>query len=93
VDLRWKQLGVLDTIDRPWLPFFVEWEVPADAHPGAEPSLVSVRTMEISGNPEEVDELLAGLGEVEFDVEWANDNDPGLVAIWFDTPSGPVRVD
>lgn len=93
VDLRWKQLGVLDTMERPWLPFFVEWDVPADVHPGAEPSAVSVRTLELSGNSDEVDELLAGLGAIEFDVEWQNDEDPGLLAVWFTTPAGPVRVD
>lgn len=93
LDLRWKQIGVLDTIERPWLPFFIEWHVPDNAHPGAETSGVRVCRFELSGVPDEVDELLAGLGPVEFDVDWQPDRDPGISAVWFSTPEGEVRID
>ncbi len=32
-ELRWKQIGVNGLIADPQLPFFIEWEIPAELHP------------------------------------------------------------
>ena len=34
-DLRWKQIGVLDLMADPQLPYFLQWEVEHDQRPGA----------------------------------------------------------
>ena len=41
-ELRWKQIGVNGLIADPQLPFFIQWEVPAELHPshGADGSLL-----------------------------------------------------
>ena len=34
VELRWRLAGVEQAIAEPGLPFFIEWDVPPEAHPG-----------------------------------------------------------
>lgn len=34
VELRWRLAGVEQAIADPGLPFFIEWDVPPEAHPG-----------------------------------------------------------
>ena len=95
VDLSWRQVGVLDVLDDPALPFFVEWDCPPAHHPasggGASPSIEQV---EICGDPDRVAEWLGGpLEPHDVEVTWVRDEDPGLVAVQFSTPRGPVRID
>jgi hypothetical protein len=95
-DLRWRQIGVLDLIADPQLPFFVQWLVEADEHPsaGAHPD-VRISRLEIAGDPKRV---YTWLGEPEnhpldgVDVVWVT-GEPGLVAVVFSTPKGDVRVE
>ena len=51
VDLRWKQIGVLDLIDDPQLPFFVEWLSGPEDHPsnGAK-NEIAIERVEIAGD-------------------------------------------
>jgi hypothetical protein len=96
VDLRWRQVGVLDLMDDPQLPYFVQWLSPADEHPscGARASL-RLERMEIGGDP---DTVAGWLGEPSLhpldgiEVDWVDDP-PGLQAVQFSTPNGVVRVD
>lgn len=96
VDLCWKQLGVLSVMDDPQLPFFVEWHSEPALHPstGAEP--VGIQRLELCGDS---DVVSAWLGEPvdhpldDIDVEWVDGDDPGIAAVWFATPNGPVRID
>jgi len=90
-ELRWKQIGVLDVIDSPVLPFFVEWESPADQHPSARGGPVSLSALVMAGDAEVLRSLPAGVPDL-IDVEWTDD-DPGIVSIWFETPHGAVRID
>lgn len=32
--LRWRSAGLDDARRAPWLPFFIQWDVPAELHPG-----------------------------------------------------------
>lgn len=95
-DLRWRQIGILDLIDDPQLPFFVRWEIDPAEHPSAGGGRVGIERLEICGDPHTV---CAWLGEPEKDplegvaVDWVEADDPGLVAIWFRTPRGSVRID
>ena len=98
-DLRWKQVGVLDLIQDPQLPFFIEWLV----EPGERPSANSIGAgksriscIEIAGDPGTVS---AWLGEPdthpldEIEVRWVA-GDPGVTAVHFATPQGgTVRID
>jgi hypothetical protein len=34
VTVRWRGAGIEDPRRPPWLPFFIEWDVPPDQHPG-----------------------------------------------------------
>lgn len=99
-DLRWRQVGVLDTMADSSLPFFISWLTDAEHHPSAGGSPVAIRSMEIGGDPARV----AGwLGEPQdhpldgIDVNWvpadAEGNDGGLLAVEFTTPYGVVRID
>lgn len=97
-DLRWKQVGVLDLIQDPQLPFFVQWLVAGDQRPSANSPgshRPSISCVEIAGDPATVS---AWLGEPEthpleeIEVRWV-DGDPGVTAVHFATPHGPVRID
>lgn len=98
-ELRWRQIGVLDLIDDPHVPFFVQWGSDA-LHPSGGPvGEVSLSTMELSGEPSTVaewmgvkcDDIESCLDSVS--VSWVESEDRGLVACTFDTPRGRVRID
>lgn len=96
VELRWRQIGVNGTIADPQLPFFVEWESPADQHPsvGADERF-SLACLEIAGDPLRVSEWLGEPVESPLEdvkVEWVSPNGtPGVLAVHFQTPNGLVR--
>jgi len=98
-DLRWQQIGVLDTMADAQLPFFVHWESDREHHPSAGGHDVRIAQLDIAGSPERVS---AWLGEPaldpldEVDVSWLDEHDPfgpGLVAVTLLTPRGVVRID
>lgn len=100
VDLNWRQIGVLDLLDDPSLPFFVEWQVHPSLHPGApalngsEPQAPRIEKVEICGDQNKVAEWLGEpVAGIHFDVEWVDSDDSGLVAVHFATVHGTVRVD
>ncbi|HYF72366.1 MAG TPA: VOC family protein, partial [Nocardioides sp.] len=96
-ELRWKQIGVHGLIADPQLPFFIQWDTPADLHPsaGADPAY-SLACLEIAGDPHRVSEWLGETVEAPLEdvkVDWAAPNGtPGIVAAQFQTPSGLVRL-
>jgi hypothetical protein len=95
-DLRWKQIGVLDVMADRQLPFFVNWETSADEHPSQGASPITITAIELCGDPDTIaswlgapmDQLLDSI-----DVRWVDAEEPGLVALWFETPHGLVRID
>jgi hypothetical protein len=102
--LQWRQIGLLELIDDPQLPYLVEWCCPDTEHPssGAD-GTVGIDRLEISG---ERGAILDWLGTPQIDplphvhVNWLEPADPavayedaGLVAVDFHTAHGPVRID
>ena len=96
-ELRWKQIGVNGLIADPQLPFFIEWEVPAELHPsyGADGAF-SLACLEIAGDSQRVSEWLGETVEAPLEdvkVEWAAPNGtPGIIAAQVQTPHGLVRI-
>jgi len=94
--LHWRQLGVLDLMEDPQLPFFVQWDVPADLHPSAGAGSVRVERIELAGEPTVVAEWLqAPVAELvdEVEVSWIASDEVGITAAWFSTAHGSVRID
>jgi hypothetical protein len=97
VELTWRQIGVKGLQSDPQLPFFIEWESPADQHPSAgSTGSVRLATLEIAGDPHRVSDWLGNCVEgplEDVEVEWVSpDGTPGLVAALFETAHGPVRI-
>ncbi|MCB0896288.1 MAG: VOC family protein [Nocardioides sp.] len=96
-ELAWKQIGVNGLIADPQLPFFIEWESPAEMHPsaGADPEF-SLACLEIAGDPHRVSEWLGETVEAPLEdvkVEWVAPNGtPGIIAVQVQTPNGLVRL-
>jgi hypothetical protein len=97
VELKWQQIGVKGLQADPQLPFFVQWESPADLHPGNGASgNINLHCLEIAGDPGRVSDWLgqsvdAPLEDVK--VEWiAPHGAPGVVAAQFQTRNGLVRI-
>ncbi|WP_435742797.1 VOC family protein [Nocardioides sp. SYSU DS0663] len=96
-ELRWKQIGVNGLIADPQLPFFIEWETPAELHPsaGAAPEW-SLQALEIAGDPHRVSEWLGETVESPLEdvkVEWvAPHGTPGIIAAQVQTARGLVRL-
>jgi hypothetical protein len=96
-ELLWRQIGVHGLLSDPQLPFFIEWELPAEMHPSnAAVSNFSLVGLEIAGDPQGVSEWLGETVEaplVDFKVEWVAPNGtPGIIAVQVQTPSGLVRL-
>ena len=96
VSLEWKQLGVLNVMENPQLPFFVEWSSSPDKHPSTGASNVTVERIEIAGDPHTVsayiDENFMDVMDGVY-VEWVEAEHPGVIAVTFATPNGTVRID
>ena len=96
-ELRWKQIGVSGLMADPQLPFFIEWESPADMHPSTGATAdFSLACLEIAGDPLRVSEWLGEPVEAPLEdvkVEWVAPNGtPGILAVQFQTPNGIVRL-
>lgn len=91
-ELLWKQIGVLDVMEDPEVPFFVEWES-TDLHPGNPRGLVELTGIELNGDPERLAAVLSSDGDVLRHITWVDDDDRGVVACTFNTPRGIVRID
>jgi hypothetical protein len=95
VDLTWKQIGVLDLLDDPALPFFIHWESDEQYHPSVNGEVeIGIAGAEICGDRESIVRWLdEPLERADFRIDWVEDEEPGLVAVHFTTPHGTVRLD
>jgi glyoxalase-like protein len=97
VDLTWRQIGVLDLLDDPALPFFIQWQGDPGHHPAAGGNGAQrIERVEICGDPETVSQWLGQPEDHPLDgieVEWVDGDEPGVVAVHFGTPHGTVRID
>jgi len=65
--LRWRLAGLPEAMIEPSLPFFIQWGIPADLHPGREPAEHEAETagiawVEVAGSP---DRTRRWLGDAE----------------------------
>ena len=96
-ELLWKQIGVNGLLSDPQLPFFIQWESPAELRPGSGATgEFTLECIEIAGDPQRVSEWLGESVEAPLEdvkVEWVAPNGtPGIVAIQIQTPRGLVRI-
>ena len=98
-DLRWKQLGVLDTLEDSQLPFFIQW-LTTD-HPSTDGKAVAeISKIEIAGSNSKIAQWLdleipKLLGDIE--VVWIdpslNNGETGLIGVTMQTPNGEIYLD
>ena len=98
-DLKWKQIGVLGTLEDRQLPFFIEWL--SDEHPSTHTdSIAKISKLEIAGDAERIREWIGEDFTNAFEgieIDWIdpgeNNGETGLIAVHFSTPSGTFRLD
>lgn len=98
-DLRWRQIGVLDLMADPQLPFFIQWLSPASELPSSGGNSLTLEAIEICGDPDRIEQWLgeplhSALAGVQ--ILWVNDDPderPGLVAAHIGTTQGLIRID
>ena len=95
-NLTWKQLGVLDLIAEPILPYFIKWDDMAK-HPSlGGTSDVAITEFAISGDR---DSLTSWLGDspekllADIALTWVEDDTVGLTSVTFQTAKGSVTID
>lgn len=98
VDLHWRQLGVLDSMEHPQSPFFIEWESPKEHHPafGGERTGIKILSIEINSPNQDLGPMAKSLEPVTDLIQWKNDPDAddfGVTSVTFETPHGHVRID
>jgi hypothetical protein len=96
--LKWKQLGVLGTIEDSQLPFFIQWL--SSNHPSSDGKANShISKIEISGNEKTIESWLGSSPRGAFkdvDVVYqdpANSEGTGIVSVTISTPHGEVVLD
>ncbi len=98
-DLKWKQIGVLGTLENRQLPFFIEWK--ENSHPSNDGQAVSkISKIEINGDEDTIRKWLGTDIQVVANgtfVEVLNTGDTldgsGIIAVEFETPLGIVKID
>lgn len=91
-ELRWRQIGVLDLLDDPQVPYFIEWET-QDCHPARDGGPIELASIELNGDPATLSAWLAADDASFPQITWVSDDEPGIVACGFRTPRGFVRID
>ena len=98
-DLKWKQLGVLGTLDDSQIPFFIEWKT--NEHPSTDGKpLAEITKIEISGDKTKVknwlgiepDQAFSGIEIIWIDPD-DNDGETGIVSVYLSTQKGEIRLD
>jgi hypothetical protein len=98
-NLRWKQLGILNTIKDPQLPFFIEWL--SNNHPSIDGRpIAEISKIEICGSESIINnwlgtDLKSILGNIK--ISWVEpkdkENQSEIIAVNFTTPYGEVLID
>jgi hypothetical protein len=97
-ELKWKQLGVLGTIEDSQLPFFIQWL--SSNHPSSDGKAnAHISKIEISGDEKTIESWLGSSPKGVFkDVEViyqdpANSEGTGIISVTISTPNGDVVLD
>lgn len=91
-ELLWRQIGVLDLLDDPQLPYFIEWQT-EECHPARAGGAVQLASIELNGDADVLSTWLASDASTFSQITWVTDDEPGIVACGFQTPRGFVRID
>jgi len=98
-ELKWKQVGVLGTIEDSQLPFFIQWMT--DNHPSTDgkPN-AEIKRIDISGDEKVIENWLGsdpGKALRDLEVYWLDpkecDGETGIVSVTLSTPSGEVVLE
>lgn len=98
-ELKWKQIGILGTLEDSQLPFFIQWLT--QDHPSTDGrATAEIKRIEIAGDEETIKEWLGTDPNSAFkDVEvvWRDsadfEGDTGIVSVTLSTTSGDVVLD
>ena len=98
-DLRWKQLGVLNTLEDSQLPFFIQWLT--NEHPSTDGKVVAeISKIKIAGTKSIINDWIGSELELtlrDIEVSWIdpleNEGDTGLLSITLKTPNGEVNLE
>ena len=98
IELLWKQIGVLGTLEDSQLPFFVEWQT--NLHPSSDGhASASIDKIEIIGSSEKVTTwvgfpLQEFLGNVGVTFKSASSQElNGILSVEFRTRNGIIKID
>ena len=96
VELRWNQIGVIDLLEDPQLPFFIKWDSDS-AHPSTDATnSISVTQISLSGSPASVQDWLGNRYQQvtrNVNLSWVEDDEVGITSVSFSAPSGIVTID
>lgn len=98
-ELKWKQLGVLGTIEDAQLPFFIQWQT--SEHPSSDGKPVAeILKIEISGDESTIQNWLGSDPKRAFkDVEVIYhdpskfEGETGIISVVLSTPKGEITLD
>jgi hypothetical protein len=98
-ELKWKQLGVMGTIEDSQLPFFIQWQ--SQEHPSNDgKAIAEILRIEIAGDESKIQEWLGSDPKRAFkDVEVVYrdskdfDGETGIVSVVISGPNGEVVLD
>lgn len=96
VELRWNQIGVIDLLDDPQLPFFIKWDSQSDHPSSAANNPIAVTQISLSGAKESVENWLGDDFKTvtnSVNLSWVQDDEIGISAVSFSTPNGTVVID
>jgi hypothetical protein len=92
--LAWRAAGIERSLERPWLPFFMQWDDPSE-YPGAIPVAhkigdCALAWIELTGSePQQLAEWTRGVDDLPLRVV---DGSPAISAIAIDTPEGELVI-
>ena len=91
-EVRWRGAGLEDPKREPWLPFFIQWQVPPDAYPGRMRADHAVETrgiawVEMAGDEER---LRSWLGNDLPSIRVRGGGEPGISAVGLATDAGEI---
>lgn len=92
-ELTWRQIGILDLLDDPQMPYFIEWQSGSE-HPSSPGSDIRLASIEMCGDADALVQWVSDTGgDLGISLTWVDAEDRGIAACNFLTPRGFVRVD
>ena len=95
-ELSWKQIGIIELLDEPLLPFFIQWN--SLEHPSTDgKASAKISKISMSGLETKLDSLLPTSVKEnvrkEIQIKWESGEEEGIVAVTFETANGSIAID